>query len=565
MEYRRSGMDWEDVIVMGKYSIGLDFGSLSGRAVMIAVADGKEIASVTFDYPDAVIDAVLPGTDRKLPADFALQNPSNFEAAVIKLLRDLVIQSGVPGENIIGIGVDATASTVLPVDEAFTPLCYHPEYRNNPHSWMKMWKHHSTQDQADWINREARRLNEPFLMRCGGKVSAEWYYPKLLETLEKAPEVFEGATYFVELGDWIVFLLTGEKKRSSAIASLHANWDAELGGPSDSFLETLSPKMKKAVAQNAEVPIVDVFTKAGGLRKELAEKTGLPEGTAVSMAFTDSPVALFSLGITGEDTGALILGTSSVYMQLSKQQHYIPGAMAAVKDQLLPGFYGNMFGQSAVGDVYSWFATNAVPYRYYLEAQENDESIFDVLNRYMGQLNPADLTVYALDWLNGSRSLLQDTQLTGAIFGLTLGTKPEHLYHSLVEATAFELKTILDAMTQKGVPLKRIYACGGITRKSPVIMQLFANVLSIPIYTVASKEAVGRGAAILGAVAAGAEGGGYASIVEASKAMHCKVADCYQPQRDKASVYADRYHRYKELYCIFGEEKRAIMHAMKKG
>lgn len=548
-----------------KYSIGLDFGTLAARAVMVDVATGEELATSTFGYQDAVIDRVLPGTDITLPTDFALQNPRDYKEAIVSLLRDILQRSGVGADDVIGIGVDSTASTVLALDEDFEPLCMNPKYRDNPHSWIKMWKHHSPQEQADRINEVARLRDEDFLQHCGGKVSAEWYYPKMMETLECAPEIFEAAEYFVELGDWIVYLLTGERKRSSTIASLHSHWDSERGFPPEGFFQSLNPQMVEAVRKNARIPVCSIFSKAGTLKSEIAAQTGLLEGTVVSMADTDSPVALFSLGVTRENTAALILGTSSVFMLLSKKAHYIPGAMASVKDQMMPGFYGNMFGQPAVGDVFDWFVTNMLPYKYYLQARENDESIFDVMNRYIERIDPENTQVLALDWLNGSRSLLQNTNLSGGLIGLTLATKPEQIYHALVESTAFELKTILEAITEAGIPLEQICACGGISRKSPAIMQMFADILELPISTVASRETVCRGAAILGAVAAGADNGGYDTISEAVESMCCKPTMWYHPRREAVKGYRRRYEQYQKLYRYFGEENSEIMRFVKKG
>ncbi len=547
-----------------KYSIGLDFGTLTARAVIVDVETGRELATSTFGYQDAIIDTVLPETGIHLPADFALQNPRDYQEAVVSLLRDILHRSGVCAEDVIGIGVDSTASTVLALDENYMPLCLRPEFKNNPHSWIKMWKHHSPQEQADRINEIAGRLNEPFLRRCGGKVSVEWYYPKMLETLEKAPDVFNGAAYFVELGDWIVYLLTGEKKRSSAIASLHANWDSVQGMPSEAFFHSLHPKMSEKVKQNAEIPIASIFSPAGKLTKEIAEQTGLSEHTTVSMADTDSPVALFSLDVTAERTGALILGTSSVFMLLSQKEHYIPGAMASVKDQMMPGFFGNMFGQSAVGDSFEWFVKNLVPYQYYLDARSKDKSVFDVMNDAMERLQPGDEHILAMDWFNGSRSLLQNASLSGVLVGMTLSTRPEQIYRALVESTAFGLKKILNAIQDANIPIDQIKACGGLARKSPAIMQIYADILELPIYTTSSAQTIGQGAAILGALAAGSENGGYDQIEDAVRAMKCPVAACYTPREEYRQLYRELYAQYEEVYRFFGKETPQIMQILRR-
>lgn len=542
-----------------KYSIGLDFGTLTARAVIVDVETGRELATSTFGYQDAIIDTFLPETEVRLPSDFALQNPRDYQEAVVSLLRDILYRSGVCAEDIIGIGVDATASTVLALDEAYMPLCLLPEYKNNPHSWIKMWKHHSPQGQADRINRVAAGLQEPFLRRCGGKVSVEWYYPKMLETLENAPEVFKAAAYFVELGDWIVYLLTGERKRSSAIASLHAHWDSAHRMPSEEFFRSLHPLMLEKVKQGAQIPVVSVFSPAGTLTKEIAGQTGLSEHTVVSMADTDSPVALLSLDVTKERTGALILGTSSVFMLLSRREHFIPGAMASVKDQMMPGFFGNMFGQSAVGDSFEWFVKNLVPYQYYLDARNKDWSVFDVMNDAMERLPLDSEHILALDWFNGSRSLLQNASLSGVLVGMTLSTKPEQIYRALVESTAFGLKKILSGVSDAGIPLDQIKACGGLARKSPAIMQIYADILELPIYTTSSKQTIGKGSAILGALAASSAKGGYDRIEDAVKAMRCPVTACYTPRSEYRTMYHELKTQYEEVYRFFGQEAPQIM------
>lgn len=546
-----------------KYSIGLDFGTLTARAVIVDTADGKALATSTFGYQDAIIDSTLPESRIHLPADFALQNPRDYQEAVVSPLRDILHRSGVRAEDVIGIGVDSTASTVLALDENYMPLCLHPECKNNPHSWIKMWKHHSPQKQADRINAAASRLGESFLQRCGGKVSVEWFYPKMLETLELAPDIFDRAAYFVELGDWIVYLLTGEMKRSSAIASLHAHWDSTQGMPSDEFFHQLHPKMADKVRQNQKIPVAPIFSAVGTLSREIAAQTGLTERTMVSIADTDSPVALLSLNVTNENTGALILGTSSVFMLLSQKEHYIRGAMASVKDQLMPGFFGNMFGQSAVGDSFEWFVKNMVPYQYYLEAKNNDKSVFDIMNAAMERLDPRVEHVLATDWFNGSRSLLQNSSLSGALVGMSLSTRPEQIYRALVESSAFGLKKILNSIHDAGIPLEQIRACGGLARKSPAIMQIYADILEIPIYTAASAQAIGQGAAILGAQAAGSENGGYDQIADAVGAMHCPVATCYTPRNEYRQLYRELFAQYEEVYHFFGVEKPQIMESLR--
>lgn len=545
-----------------KYVIGLDFGSLSVRALLVGT-DGEEKAVSVYEYPDGVIDSCLPGTELRLPSGFALQNPQNYIDGLAAVLSEVREKSGVAAEDIIGIGIDSTACTLLALDEDFEPLCFDPRYRNDPHSWLKMWKHHSTQSQADRFNAAARAGDAPCLKSCGGMVSPEWYFPKVLETLEKSPAVSEASPYYVELGDWIYYLLTGEKKRSSLLAAVHAQWDAELGYPADGLLKSLHPQLPALMEKNREIPVAPNFRHSGALSAKMAEKTGLCEGTAVSLGNSDSTVALLSLDVLDEGCIALILGTSSVLMVLSREQHAISGAMSAVKDELMPGFYGNMFGQSAVGDIFSWFVNGFVPHSCYVEAEKNGESIFDLLNRRMGAIEPGKCGVLALDWFNGCRSMLQDAELSGLLVGMNLATRAEDIYCALVEATGFGLRQILSAIQDAGIKAESIRACGGLARKSPEIMQRYADILGLPVHITGSSQVIGRGAAILGALAAGTERGGFDSIDAAAKAMGCPVEAYYMPREEYRAVYDRLFGEYRRLHDWFGVENRALMDTLR--
>ena len=541
-----------------KYSIGLDFGTLAARAVLVDIETGKEEAVSVFEYRDAVIESFLPGTDIELPKDYALQNPKDYIEAVPTLLKDILAVSGVNAEDIIGIGVDATATTVIALDENYEPLCFQEKFRDDPHSWIKLWKHHGAQPQADRFNHSARTCNAAFLKRCGGKVSAEWFFPKLIETFEKSPEVFNAASCFLELGDWIVYLLTGNICKSSALAAIHAGWNEEDGYPENAIFERIAPGIVPGIDRNREIPIVPVFSKAGNLSESMAEMTGLPVSTPVSAAASDSPIALLSMGVADECTAVLILGTSSVLMALSMEESCIPGAMSCVKNQMMPRFVGNMFGQSAVGDVFGWFTDNMLPHEYYLKAEKNGETVFQLIDRYVSRLKPDDKNVMALGWLNGSRCL-QNSELSGLLVGLKLSTKPEEIYLAFIESIAFELKKMINSMNASGMNIGSVRACGGISRKSPVIMQILADVLQLPVYTTQSKETVGHGAAIMGAAAADSEPDAYKRVCKYVSSMKCGVSACYRPDPDRREVYERRFEKYLQLYSYFGEENTGIM------
>lgn len=546
-----------------KYAVGMDFGTLSARAILVDVKDGAEKAISVVGYQDAVIDDVLPETEQKLPKGYALQNPHNYIEAMESLLRDILRKSKADPSQIIGIGLDTTASTVLPVDRNYVPLCFHEKFKKNPHSWIKLWKHHGAQKQADRFNETANEMGLDFIRRCGGRVSAEWMYPKIMETLEEAPEVYEATYRFMELGDWLVYLLTGQEKRNSIMAFIHAQWDREAGFPPNQFFKKLDPRLDGLIEQKIGGRVQSSFGKAGGLTRAMAKKTGLLAGTAVSMANSDGPIAIPGLGIVEEGTAALILGTSSVLMFLCRKDLMVKGTMGMAKEGWIPGFCGHILGQSAVGDIFEWFMNNMVPYRYYKEAETEDVSIFDVMNRKVERMQPSETGLLALDWLNGNRSILQDADLTGVLIGLNLSTKPEEIYRAFIEATAFGMKKIVASVEEADITLKEIYACGGLARKSPTIMQIFSDVLGLRIRIAASSQTIALGSAMMGAVAAQGGNGGYDDIIEAAVHMSKLREEYYEPDKERHERYLHLYEEYEQMHNYFGIDQKEIMRKLK--
>lgn len=547
-----------------RYSIGMDFGTLSARAVLVDVDTGDEVAVSIVGYQDAVIDDMLPDTKIKLPAGYALQNPKDYMEALESLLRDILQKSNVDPDRIIGIGVDSTASTIIPVDKNYMPLCMHDEFKNNPHSWPKLWKHHGAQKQADTLNRIAEETGQKFLRHCGGKVSAEWLYPKAMEILEEAPMIYDATYRFTELSDWLVYLLTGKEVRNSTVACLHAQWDPVRGFPSGEFFKAIDARLEKIVEDKLGTHVQSFFTRAGGLTEEMAAKTKLRAGTAVCMGNSDSPVAFPALGVLQEGTALLVIGTSGVFMLLSKEEIMVPGAIGMAKDIFVPGYYGHIFGQSAVGDIFEWFMNNLVPYKYYIEAEEKGISIFDVMNGKVEKIPPGKSGLLALDWLNGNRCILQNTDLSGLIVGITLSTTTEHIYRALIESTAYGLKMIVKAITDAGMTINEIYACGGLARKSPTIMQIFADILGIRIRIAESTQTVALGSAIMGALAAGKENGGYDCLEDAVSHMSHLSNKYYEPDSNKREIYDSCFKEYEKLHDYFGKGGNNVMHLLQK-
>lgn len=548
-----------------KYAIGIDFGTLSARATLIDVADGSEVCVAVYGYQDAVIDTYLPETHEKLPPDFALQNPNDYTEALIALLKEIPQKAKIAPEEIIGIGVVFTACTVVALDEHMRPLCENPEFRANPHSWVKLWKHHGAQPQADRINALALERGEDFIHRYGDKSSSEWLFAKILETLEGAPEIYENTALFLEAGDWMVYMLTGNLRKSSCLASYKAFWSPETGYPSDDFLCALDPRLEglveKKLGGNEVWPI---GTCAGELTQEIANLTGLPRSVRVGVANIDAHVSAPALGMSSDATMMMIMGTSLCHMLISKECVPMSGLCGVAKDGILPGYYGYEFGQSAVGDIYDWFVTHLANYQSIQEIQRLDANLFDYMDQKMNEIRPGTSGLLALDWWNGSRSVLMDAELSGMLIGMTLSTKPEEIYRALVEATAFGSRKILQTLESNGVSVRSIIACGGLARKSPEIMQIFADVLGREIHVADTAQACALGGAMYGAVAAGKEHGGYDTIYEASRGMAVKCLRTYTPNRAYRRTYDDLYVQYELLHDLFGRGGCSTMKELKR-
>ena len=544
-----------------KYVIGLDYGTLSGRAVLVSVCDGKVIAESICSYPHGILRSV-PGTDEKLPADFALQEIDDYVEVMYHTIRSVVEKSGCRAEDVIGIGIDATSSTFLSLSEGNEPLCKTKRFQANPHAQLKLWKHHGAQEEADRITALATERNENFLMRCGGKVNAEWMLPKLMEIAGKAPDVYEATDNFMEVSDYLVYLLTGEVTRCMCHAGYKLLWNEEDGYPSEDFLQTLHPSLA-SLQGKLKGKEVQVGECAGRLTQDAADRLGLKAGTAVAASLIDAHVAVPSAGIDGPDKALMILGTSCCMLLCSKKLSYIRGISGCVKNAVLPGLYAYEAGQSAVGDLFDWFVTNCVPGNYEKEASDQNISIHTLLSEKAACLAPGQSGLIALDWWNGNRSCLADANLSGMILGLTLRTKPEEIYRALMEATAFGMRAIFEEFAEGGITVQELYACGGIVGKNPFMMQLYADILGKTILTSSTDQGSAFGASVYAAVAAGVSAGGYASVNEAARAMGKTGDKKYEPIPQNVETYHKLYKEYKTLHDYFGTGGNEVMHRMK--
>ena len=544
-----------------KYAIGVDFGTESGRAVLVDVSDGSEVATSVHKYANGVIDEYLPGTNIRLDPDWALQDPHDYIEVFKRTVPAVIREAGVDPADVIGLGVDFTACTILPTLADGTPLCFLPEYRNRPHAWIKLWKHHAAQPEANKLNEIA--ANFGFLDRYGGKISSEWFFPKVWQVLDEDPEIYAKAARFIEAADWVIWQLTGEEKRNSCTAGYKAIWSKSEGFPPKEFFKALDPRMENIVDEKMTRAIVPLGDKAGGLTSQAAEWTGLEPGTAVAIANVDAHVSVPAATVTEPGAMVAIMGTSTCHMVLGEKEKIVPGMCGYTADGIIPGFIGFEAGQSCVGDHFAWFVENCVPASYQEESARRGVDIHALLEEKAAQLKPGESGLLALDWWNGNRSVLVDVDLTGLILGMTLLTKAEEIYRALIEATAFGTRVIIEAFKANGVAVNKFIATGGLPDRNRLLMQIYADVTGLEISVAAAKQTPALGSAMFGAVAAGAKAGGYDTITEASKKMAHLREEIYRPNAENQTVYEELYKEYVLLHDFFGRGSNNVMKRLK--
>jgi L-ribulokinase len=549
-------------IKMHKYSIGVDFGTLSGRAVLVDTTTGEEVAVAVHEYSHGVMDEKLPdGTP--LSVDWALQHPQDYLDVFSFTIPAVMKMASVSPEQIVGVGIDFTACTILPVTADGTPLCFLNEYKSRPNAWVKLWKHHAAQDEANRLNAIAEQRGEKFLKRYGGKISSEWMIPKIWQTVNEDPGIYDAAARFIEAADWVVWQLTGGETRNSCTAGYKAIWHKQEGYPSDEFFRALHPKMEKLVDEKFSRDIIPVGTKAGVISPAAAKLTGLKKGTAVAAANVDAHVSIPAVGITTSGKMLVIIGTSTCHMLLGDIEKEVPGMCGVVEDGIIEGFFGYEAGQSCVGDHFQWFVENCTPADYKAEADARGIDLHAFLTEKAERLKPGESGLVALDWWNGNRSVLVDVDLTGMIAGMTLTTRPEEIYRALIEATAYGTRMIIETFEENGVPVEEFYAAGGIAEKNPFVMQIYADVINREIRISGSPQAPALGSAMFGAVAAGREAGGFDNIREAAAVM-AKVRDhTYKPVARNTEVYDRLFAEYRILHDYFGRGANDVMKRLK--
>lgn len=548
---------------MKKYTIGIDFGSLSGRCVLVDLETGREASTAVCEYAHKVMDTSLPdGTP--LQIGWALQHPQDYLEVLRTTVREVIEQANIQPQQIIGVGVDFTSCTVLPIMMDGTPLCFLKEYEHNPHAYVKLWKHHAAQQEADDLNRIAAERGEPFLARYGNKISSEWLFPKLWQILREAPDVYEKMDCFIEATDWIVMQLTGKMIRNTCSAGYKAIWNKKEGYPSKQFFKALDPRLENVVEEKLKGTIQSIGTKAGEITPEAAELTGLCEHTAVAVAHLDAAGSMVGAGITESGTMLAVMGTSTCHMLIGDSEHNVPGICGWVEDGLIPGKIGYEAGQSCVGDHFQWFIENCISAEYGEDAKRAGKNIFQYLSTLAAKKLPGETGLVALDWWNGNRSVLVDGELSGVLVGCTLQTKPEDIYRALVEATAYGTRKIIETCTTNGVDIHTLVAAGGIAQKDPFLMQIYADIVGMDILIAGSSQNPALSSAIWGSLAAGSDRGGFDDLTEAVKVLSNQKDTVYHPIPENKKVYDQLYYEYELLHDYFGRGQNNVMKRLKK-
>jgi L-ribulokinase len=526
--------------------VGVDFGTLSARAVVVRASDGAELGTGVGEYAHGAIERALPSTGRPLPPDWALQDPADWRAALGTAVRGALLDAAADPAAVVGIGTDFTACTVLPVLRDGTPLCEVDGLRERPHAWPKLWKHHAAQPQADRINDLAHARHEPWIGRYGGRISSEWEFAKALQLLEEDPDTYQRTERWIEAADWIIWQLGGTETRNACTAGYKGIFqDGQY--PSADYLKALNPAFADfAQTRLAGVPLSALGSRAGTLTAAGAALTGLPEGIAVATGNVDAHVTAPAARAIAPGQMLAIMGTSTCHVMNGDRLADVPGICGVVDGGIIAGKFGYEAGQSAVGDIFAWWTGLGVPESYLEEAAERGQDLHEYLaGRCAGQPVGAHGLI-ALDWMGGNRSILVDHHLSGVIVGLTLATTPEEVYLALLESTAYGTRMIIEAFEAAGLPVTEFIVAGGLKRNR-LLMEIYADVLRRPIYVTTSDQGPALGSAIHAAVAAGL----HADVAAAAALMGRVDETAYMPDPDRADVYDELFAEYRTLHNYF--------------
>jgi len=532
-----------------QYVLGYDFGTLSCRVIAGDLRTGETLFEASACYPHGVISERLPGSGVMLGRDWALQDPDDYLAVMARLTREATRK--VPADGIAAMGIDFTNCTVVALGADGKPLCGDSRFREQPHAWVKLWKHHAAQPYAERMEAVLRERGTDWFRAYGRNVSSEWFYPKVLQVYEEAPQVYKAADIFLEAADYLPYWLTGNLARNSATLGVNAFYGVSRGYPDASLLDAFSPGFG-SVLQKQRGEIVPVGSRVGTLRPEAAAFLGLDAGVAVAAGHGDSEVVAAGLGTVEPGGMIMAMGTSTCYQMMHREAVLFDGVCAIVQDGMIPGLFAYESGQPAVGDSFSWVADRLLPGGYKEEAARRGLDALAYMDMLCGMLRPGEAGLVSLDWLNGNRSVLMDYNLRGVIAGLSLATKPEHIYRSMVEATAFGARRILESYREAGVRIERVIASGGLPRKSPVVMQLYADILGRDITVPKVSYASALGAGVCAAVAYEYGTGSREAFQRVCGRMARYGSAAYRPDPRAAAVYNRLYELYLELHDFAG-------------
>ncbi len=536
-----------------QHVIGIDFGTLSGRALVVRASDGQELGTADYEYPHGVMDRELAETGERLPPSWALQDPQDYIEVLRHAVPDAVKAAEVDPESVVGVGIDFTSCTIMPTRSDGVPLCQLDELRGRPHAYTKLWKHHAAQPQADRVTDVAAEREEPWLSRYGGRISSEWAVAKALQVLEEDEEIYERMDLWIEAGDWIVWQLCGEQVRSACPAGYKAIYqDGQY--PSESYFEALDPRFGDFAKTKLASSLSNLGARAGSLTSKAAEWTGLSPGIAVAVGNVDAHVTVPAAQATEPGRMVVVLGTSNCHVVVGDELAEVPGMCGAVKGGVVPGRWGYEAGQTGVGDIFAWFVDEAVPPHYHDGAREQGLGIHEYLTELADRQQVGEHGLMALDWWNGNRSILVDHDLRGVLVGMTLATRPEDIYRALIESTAFGTRKIVDAFDDAGVPITELVATGGLL-DNPMLMQIYSDVVNRPIGVLDSDQGSALGSAMHAALAAGV----YDDIDTAAARMGKVRREIYSPDHGRARAYDRLYAIYVQMHDWFGRENRELM------
>lgn len=548
---------------MGRILLGLDFSAAELKVVALDIKSGRSIGISSCPYKHGVIENHLPSGE-KLPKFFSLQSPEDWLDAMTIAVRKLITETRIPKEEIASIGVSFTSCTTLPVFEDGSPLCLDAQYAGNPHAWPKLWKHYASRGQAKRLTKIAEDRGEPFLENYGGKISSEWLWPKLLETLEEAPELASNMSFYLEGGDWIVWQLTGRQTRNQCAAGYKACYVEGLGYPPGDYLASINLDLADIAERARAIPVLSPGRFVGGLTKEVAGILGLLPGTPVGAAVVDAQGSVAGAGVFLPNILVMTLSTSTSHLVMSKEEKLFQGFSGTVKNGILDGFWGYESVQPATGDIIEWYMQTLAPMPVYERSGDDDVDPWIVLDRYISEVPAGSNGLLSLDWWDGNKSILLNTALTGLIAGFTMRTTPDEIFKCIVEGSAFGAKRIIENYKANGVEIKRIVATGDLPFKSPSIAQVYADIINQEIRMPDSKQSVARGAAIIGGLAVGVHNLGYSSREEYFSAMIPPDYDNYKPNSEHAATYKKLYESYLELHDYFGLQS-SLLSKLRKG